>query len=71
MLPVSDPAIIAPLVDRVVVVTGSNSMGVAEAEQCNRILNSVEAKVGGVVVNRSGLPGSGYRYAEYDYQANA
>ncbi len=34
-------------------------MALAEAEQCNRILNSVEARVGGVVVNRSGLPGSG------------
>ncbi len=69
LLPVADPAIVAPLVDRVIVVTSLSSKGLPEAEQCHRILDSVSAQVAGVVVNRSGLPGAGYRYSEYEYTA--
>ena len=69
LLPVADPAIVAPLVDRVIVVTSIGSKGLPEAEQCHRILDSVNAQVAGVVINRSGLPGAGYRYSEYEYMS--
>ena len=69
LLPVADPAIVAPLVDRVIVVTTIGSKGIPEAEQCHRILDTVNAQIGGIVVNRSGLPGAGYRYSEYEYSA--
>ncbi len=70
LLPVSDPAIVAPLVDRVLLVTGVNASGIPEAEQCNRILSSVAARLAGIIVNRAGLPSAtyGYGYTQYEYQ---
>ncbi len=65
LLAVSDPAIIAPLVDRVILVTSLDSQSLTKSRQCNRILSSVNAKLAGLIVNRAGRTNSGYTYTNY------
>ncbi len=75
VLPVSDPCIIAPMVDAVLVVSSLSADGLPEAKQCKRLLDSVKAPIAGIIVNRAGTPGVYYEYSGYDskymsYEAN-
>ncbi len=71
MLPVSDPAIVAPMVDGVVLVVSSKQNNINELKECRRILDSKNANVFGVVVNRvTASSSSGYYYGSYTHNAS-
>lgn len=71
MLPVSDPAIVAPMVDGVILVVSSKQNSVNELKECRRILDAKNANVCGAVVNRvSSSPTSGYYYGGYTQNAS-
>jgi len=67
LLPVTDPAIIAPLADQILLVTTLNADGIPQAQHCQRTLASVGGKLAGVIVNRAGEAGAKYAYSSYDY----
>ena len=65
LLPVSDPAIIAPLMDGILMVATTQNLGTQELKQCKRILDSKQAVLCGVIVNRTRDSNSGYEYTGY------
>lgn len=67
LLPVSDPSIVAPLVDQMLMVTTLHAEGIPQAEHCHKTLESVGARLAGVIVNRAGAAGAKYAYSSYDY----
>jgi capsular exopolysaccharide synthesis family protein len=74
LLAVTDPAVVAPRVDGVIMVIRITKKGRPDAERCKEILNTLDAKVIGVVVNgqevKSGYGGYGYAsqsYSSEDY----
>ncbi len=66
ILRVSDPLIVAPLVDSILLVTRVISQGLPKARQCYKALKSVETPIVGIVVNRAGSSAHGYTYAPYE-----
>jgi polysaccharide biosynthesis transport protein len=64
ILPVADPAIIAPLADGVILVSYLDEHSVPKAKHCQRVLDSTGTQLIGIVVNRSQLKSDGY-YQEY------
>ncbi len=67
ILRVSDPIIVAPLVDSILLVTRVVSQGLPKARQCFKALKSVETPIVGIVVNRAGSSAHGYSYAPYEH----
>jgi capsular exopolysaccharide synthesis family protein len=65
LLPVADPSIIAPLMDGVLLITANNSLSSQQLKQCKRILDSKNAVLCGVIVNRANDSNSSYEYAGY------
>lgn len=71
MLPVSDPTIVAPMVDGVILVVSSKQNSVNDLKECRRILESKNAKVCGAIVNRvAASSSSGYYYGSYTQNAH-
>lgn len=76
LLAVSDPSVVAPRVDGVILAIRISKNGRPNAERAREILNTLGANVLGVVVNGAGPRGSGagagggYNYAHYDYGYN-
>ncbi len=66
ILRVSDPLIVAPLVDSILLVTRVISQGLPKARQCFKALKSVDTPIVGIVVNRAGSSAHGYSYATYE-----
>jgi polysaccharide biosynthesis transport protein len=64
IIPVSDPAIIAPLTEGVILVTYLDEHSVPKAKHCHRVLESTGVHLIGIVVNRSKLKSEAY-YQEY------
>jgi succinoglycan biosynthesis transport protein ExoP len=76
LLAVTDPSTVAPRVDGVLLAVSISKHGRTQAERAKEILNSLEAKVLGVVVNRVSSTGSGgygfgayQSYQDYKYSA--
>lgn len=67
VLPVTDPSIIAPLTDGLVVVSVINSQSRPQTERSKKILEGVGAKLLGVVVNLADDSASKYGYDSYGY----
>lgn len=67
ILRVSDPLIVAPRVDSILLVTRVVSQGLPKARQCLKALKSVETPIVGIVVNRAGSSAHGYSYAPYEH----
>jgi capsular exopolysaccharide synthesis family protein len=69
LLAVTDPAVVAPRVDGVILVIRITKKGRPDAERCKEILNTLDANVIGVVVNgqevKSGYGGYGYASQSY------
>jgi capsular exopolysaccharide synthesis family protein len=69
LLAVTDPAVVAPRVDGVILIIRITSKGRPDAERCKEILDTLDAKVIGVVVNgqevKSGYGGYGYAGESY------
>jgi capsular exopolysaccharide synthesis family protein len=69
LLAVTDPAVVAPRVDGVILVIRITKQGRPDAERCKEILNTLDAKVIGLVVNgqevKSGYGGYGYASQSY------
>jgi capsular exopolysaccharide synthesis family protein len=70
LLAVSDPCVVTPRVDGVLLIIRVSKNGRPDAERAREILNTLGAKVLGVVVNGvSGHPGAaGYGYERYIYR---
>lgn len=66
VLPVSDPTIIAQLVDSVLLVTCLDSNGIPKARQCCRSLASAGVDLAGLIVNRADHSGGAYSYEGYE-----
>ncbi len=69
VLPVSDPAIVAPKVDGMVVVIRIDSECRPQASRVQQILAGVDARILGLVVNRSTETKGRYAYNAYGYEA--
>ncbi len=71
LLAVSDPSVVAPRVDGVILAIRVSKNGRPNAERAKEILNTLGANVLGVVVNgagpRGGQAGYGYGYDSYRY----
>ena len=65
MLAVTDPAIISEFADHVLLVTSVQEHDRATARQSKKILDSVNATLAGLVVNRTKKDSSGYVYSNY------
>ncbi len=72
VLPVTDPSIIAPLADGLLLVTGMDSESLVKSRECQRVLSRLDCDLVGIVVNRSILHSPGY-YKKYQgyYQAKS
>ncbi len=68
VLPVTDPSIIAPLTDGLLVVSVINSQSRPQTERTKKILEGVGAKLLGVVVNLADDSASKYGYDSYGYE---
>lgn len=68
VLPVTDPSIIAPLTDGLVVVSVIDSQSRPQTERTKKILEGVGAKLLGVVVNLADDSASKYGYDSYGYE---
>ncbi len=68
VLPVTDPSIIAPLTDGLIVVSVINSQSRPQTERTKKILEGVGAKLLGVVVNLADDSASKYGYDSYGYE---
>jgi polysaccharide biosynthesis transport protein len=68
VLPVTDPSIIAPLTDGLLVVSVINSQSRPQTERTKKILDGVGAKMLGVVVNLADDSASKYGYDSYGYE---
>lgn len=66
VLAVSDPCVVAPRVDGVLLVVSVSKNGRSDAERAKEILCGLETKLLGVVVNRINYEASGYGYG-YGY----
>lgn len=67
MLAVTDPTIVASLVDNVLLVTTCLDVrGQPKARQCSRILESCGASVAGIIVNRTSKNDTSYDHENYD-----
>jgi len=69
LLPVSDPSIIASLVDSVIFVAKINKSYRPQVKRCLRILEGVGKKFDGIVVNRADEAMGSYGYQAYGYEA--
>ncbi|MFO0940324.1 MAG: polysaccharide biosynthesis tyrosine autokinase [Pirellulales bacterium] len=65
LLPVTDPAIIAPMVDHVLLVTQLDEHSGPKALRCHKILASLGTHLIGIVVNKTQVKTSGYYYQDY------
>jgi capsular exopolysaccharide synthesis family protein len=63
VLHVSDPTIIAPLVDAVLLVTSLDAGGMPKAKLCSRTLHASGAELVGLIVNRADVSSSSYVYS--------
>lgn len=70
LLPVADPAIVAPHCCGALLVTSLGADAYPKAKRASEILNGTEVDVVGVVVNKSGTKGIGYGDDEYGYSSN-
>ncbi len=70
ILPVADPAIIAPLCDGVLFIATIDGESKPKSERAQKILSGVDAKVIGVVVNRADDARAHYGYARYGYESS-
>ncbi len=68
VLPVTDPSIIAPLTDGLLVVSVIDSQSRPQTERTKKILDGVGAKILGVVVNLADDSASKYGYDSYGYE---
>ncbi|GAB5403858.1 MAG: polysaccharide biosynthesis tyrosine autokinase [Aureliella sp.] len=69
LLPVADPAIIAANADGVLLVTAIGPDALPKAKRASSIIESTDAEVLGVIVNKTGNKGIGYGDDEYGYSA--
>jgi capsular exopolysaccharide synthesis family protein len=71
LLAVTDPAVVAPRVDGVLLTIRVSKNGRTQAERAKEILTTLDAKILGVVVNGLERKGSsmGYGYHDYSYGA--
>jgi capsular exopolysaccharide synthesis family protein len=67
LLAVSDPCVVAPRADGVLLAIRASKNGRPAAERAKEILVTLEAKVLGVVVNGVGAQGNSYDYTHYAY----
>jgi polysaccharide biosynthesis transport protein len=67
LLAVSDPCVVAPRADGVLLTIRASKNGRPAAERAKEILVTLEAKVLGVVVNGVGEQGNSYGYTHYGY----
>ena len=69
MMAVTDPCVVAPRVDGVLLTIKLTKQGRPAAERATQILRSIDANILGVVVNHSdrGLHAEGYGYGQYGY----
>lgn len=70
VLPVSDPAIVAPKIDGMVVVVRIDGECRPQAARVKQILSGVDARVLGLVVNRSSEARGRYSYNAYGYESH-
>lgn len=70
ILPVADPAIVAPLCDGVLFVATIDSESKPKSARCQQILAGVNANVIGVIVNRADDARAHYGYARYGYESS-
>jgi len=71
LLPVSDPSIIASIVDSVVFVAKINKYSQPQVKRCLKILTGVGKKVDAIIVNRADEALGSYGYQTYGYEAAA
>ncbi len=71
VLPVSDPTVIAPLVDGLLFVSVIDNESKPQVERAETILRGVGGKILGCVVNRVDDAGTAYGYAAYGYENSA
>jgi capsular exopolysaccharide synthesis family protein len=69
LLPVSDPSIIASLVDSIVFVAKINKYYRPQTKRCLRIIEGVGKKFDGIIVNRADEAMGSYGYQTYGYEA--
>ncbi len=69
LLPVSDPSIIASLVDSVVFIAKINKSYRPQSKRCLKILEGVGKKIDGIIVNRADEAMGSYGYQTYGYEA--
>jgi capsular exopolysaccharide synthesis family protein len=66
VLPVTDPTIIAPLSDYVLLVTTNLAeKGLPKAKQCHRSLDGCGISLGAIIVNRTQATNADYAYGDY------
>jgi polysaccharide biosynthesis transport protein len=70
ILPVADPAIIAPLCDGVLFIATIDRESKPKSERSEKILSGVDAEVIGIVVNRADDARAQYGYARYGYESS-
>ncbi|MFO1064475.1 MAG: polysaccharide biosynthesis tyrosine autokinase [Pirellulales bacterium] len=70
VLPVSDPSIIAPIADGVLLVAVADAESRPKTSRTRKILDGVGAKILGVVINRSDDFQRKYEYRAYGYESN-
>jgi capsular exopolysaccharide synthesis family protein len=68
VLPVTDPSIIAPFTDGLIVVSVINSQSRPQTERTKKVLEGVGAKILGVIVNLADDSASKYGYDSYGYE---
>jgi polysaccharide biosynthesis transport protein len=69
LLPVSDPSIIASLVDSVIFIAKINNSYRPQSKRCLKILEGVGKKIDGIIVNRADEAMGSYGYQTYGYEA--